>query len=146
MSELSLIVRRTIAASAARLFAAWTDPAQLPKWWGPRGVRCSRAEVDLRVGGSYRIANEMPDGSVLWIVGSFERIVPPTELAYTWRLESGDGPGEGPAERVTVRFVEGDGTTEVIVVHERIADDAARERHEHGWVGCLDGLTEYVSV
>jgi uncharacterized protein YndB with AHSA1/START domain len=141
VSDVKLIVRRTIRASAERLFAAWTDPAQLRTWWGPKGVRCPRAEVDLRVGGGYRIANEMSDGSILWIVGAFERIEPPTELAYTWQLE----PGDGPSERVTVRFVEGDGATEVIVLHERVADEAARDRHEHGWVGCLDGLADYLA-
>jgi uncharacterized protein YndB with AHSA1/START domain len=63
--NLSLIVRRTIAATPARLFDAWTTPELLTQWWGPANVTCPAAEVDLRVGGQYRIANQMPDGSVL---------------------------------------------------------------------------------
>jgi len=44
---------------------------------------------------------------------------------------------------VTVRFEpKGDGT-EVIVVHERIADEATRDDHEKGWAGCLDGLERH---
>ena len=137
----SLVVRRTISAPAARVFEAWTQPVHLLKWWGPDPVTCPEAEVDLRVGGRYRIANRFPDGRVLWIVGEFERVTPPHELVYTWRVE----PASQASERVTVRFEPRDGATDVIIVHERIPDRAARDRHERGWHGCLDGLAEYVN-
>jgi uncharacterized protein YndB with AHSA1/START domain len=134
-----LVVRRTIRARAEALFAAWTDPQQLTRWWGPPGVTCTAAEVDLRVGGSYRIANRMPDGSTLWIAGEFELIEPPSRLIYSWRLEI----PEAGTERVSVSFVPGDGTTEVIVTHERIVKAAARTQHESGWIGCLAGLARF---
>jgi len=136
----TLVVRRRIAASAAELFAAWTRPERLMLWWGPPGAVCSAAEVDLRVGGRYRLANRFADGTVLWITGVFEAIEPPARLVYTWSLES----RAGAAERVTVQFAAtGDGATEVIVTHERIADEAARGGHERGWVGCLEGLARH---
>lgn len=136
----TLVVRRRIAASAAELFAAWTQPQRLMRWWGPSGAVCTGAEVDLCIGGRYRIANRFADGTVLWIKGVFEAIEPPVRLIYTWSLES----HAGPAERVTVQFAEqADGATEVIVTHERIPGAAAREGHERGWVGCLDGLERY---
>jgi uncharacterized protein YndB with AHSA1/START domain len=138
VSDLSLIVRRTIRAPAERVFAAWTEPAQLQRWWGPAGVVCTGAEVDLRVGGRYRIGNRLPDGSQIWISGEFEQVVPPHRLVYTWRTED-----DAPAERVTVRFESRDGATEVIVVHERIATAPLRDGHQQGWQGCLDGLVEY---
>ena len=61
------------------MFAAWTTPELLRQWWGPTGVRCIAAEIDLRVGGTYRIGNEIPDGSVIWISGEFRlrRAEPP---------------------------------------------------------------------
>jgi len=137
----SLVVRRTIYATAARVFEAWTQPAHLLKWWGPDPVNCPEAEVDLRVGGRYRIANRFPDGKVLWIVGEFERVTPPHELVYTWRVE----PESQASERVTVRFKPHGGATEVIIVHEHIPDRATRDMHERGWQGCLNGLAEYVN-
>lgn len=138
----SLVVRRTIRAPAARLFAAWTEPAQLRQWWGPRDVQCAGAEIDLREGGAYRIANRFPDGNVIWIAGVFEKISAPHTLVFTWRLE----PGAQPEERVTVRFEPREQATEVIVVHERIASPEIRDRHELGWRGCLDGLERFVSA
>ena len=135
-----LEVRRTVNASPERLFATWTDADQLRQWWGPSAVTCPAAEVDLRVGGRYRIANRFPDGKTVWITGQFEVVAPPHKLVYTWRVEA------GPArfERVTVTFEPRDGGTEVVVVHERIPDALTRDRHEQGWHGCLDGLAEFV--
>jgi uncharacterized protein YndB with AHSA1/START domain len=137
----SLIVRRTIRALPERVFAAWTEASQVAKWWGPRNVRCAGAEIDLRAGGRYRIGNELPDGKLLWICGEFERVTPPRELVYTWRIE----PGPETSERVTVRFEPREAATEVIVIHERIGDEATRAGHEAGWEGCLDGLVEHLA-
>ena len=134
--SITLVVRRTIRASAERLFAAWTQPDELVRWWGPSSITCPSAEIDLRVGGTYRIANEQPGKPLLWIVGEFERIEPPRMLVYSWRLE----PGSGNTERVSVRFVPKDAATEVIITHERIASEADRDEHQRGWFGCLDGL------
>lgn len=138
--DLALIVRRVIRAPARRVFDAWTQPEHLLRWWGPRGVRCTEAETDLRAGGRYRIKNELPDGNVVWIVGAFELVEPPRKLVYSWQLE----PGAPASERVTVRFEPRDAATEVIVVHERIASKASRETHASGWEGCLDGLSAFL--
>lgn len=51
-------------ASPERIFDAFTDPEQLVRWWWPEGFTCPAAEVDLRVGGTYRIAMKWP-GSIL---------------------------------------------------------------------------------
>jgi uncharacterized protein YndB with AHSA1/START domain len=135
----TLVVRRRINATPEKLFAAWTQPALLVRWWGPQGVACPAAEINLRVGGSYRIANQFPDGRVIWIAGVFEVIEPPHRLTYTWKLESGNE----PVERVTVCFEAHGRATEVVVTHERIPDEAARISHERGWNGCLDSLVMY---
>jgi uncharacterized protein YndB with AHSA1/START domain len=134
---IALVARRTIRASASRLFDAWTQPDKLRVWWGPRPVTCSGAEVDLRVGGRYRIHNLLPDGSTLVVEGEFQVVEPPHRLVYTWRA------GADQASRVTVRFEPRNEATEVIVVHEQIPDEAIRESHVAGWTGCLDGLEGY---
>jgi uncharacterized protein YndB with AHSA1/START domain len=134
-----LVVRRTIRASAERIFAAWTQPEQLCAWWGPRPVTCRDADVDLRVGGRYRILNVLPDGTTLAIEGAFEHIDPPHKLVYTWRM----GQELVESSRVTVRFEPRGDATEVIVVHEQIPTPAVRDSHEQGWQGCLDGLERH---
>jgi uncharacterized protein YndB with AHSA1/START domain len=142
MSGLVLVVRRTIRAGARTLFDAWTQPEQLVAWWGPRPVRCASAEVDLRVGGRYRIVNELPTGAHVDISGEFTVVEAPRRLVYTWAVT----PGDAGTELVTVRFERrGEGLTEVIVTHERIGSPAARDGHEAGWIGCLGGLARHAS-
>jgi uncharacterized protein YndB with AHSA1/START domain len=138
---MALVVRRIIRATPERLFEAWTEPTQLLGWWGPEGVTCEGAEVDLRVGGRYRIDNAFPDGRVVVLIGEFEVIERPNRLTYTWRVDG----SPGAQERVTVRFEPRNGATEVIVTHERIPDEPVRDQHRRGWEGCLDGLARFVS-
>lgn len=133
----ALVVRRTIQASPSRVFEAWTQPEQLRRWWGPRPVVCVAAEMDLRAGGVYHIGNQLPGGSVLWIVGEFEVVEPPHRLVYSWSIER---PGATERSRVTVRFEPRAGATEVIVVHEHIDTEETRADHEQGWSGCLENL------
>ena len=102
-------------------------------------MTCSDAEVNIRVGGAYRIGNLLPDGSVLWISGHFEVVEPPHRLVYTWHVEGKEAP-DAARSRVTVRFESRDGGTEVIVVHEHIDTEETRADHEKGWPGCLESL------
>jgi uncharacterized protein YndB with AHSA1/START domain len=141
MSEgIVLVVRRTIRASPERLFEAWTRPEQLRAWWGPRPVTCSAADVDLRVGGRYRIANALPDGGTVVIEGEFRAIEPPRRLVYTWCLAE-----SAESSLVTVRFDPRGQETEVVVVHEKVPSVAIRDSHEKGWSGCLDGLAAFLA-
>jgi uncharacterized protein YndB with AHSA1/START domain len=138
-----LIVRRTISAPAEQLFDFWTQPEHVRLWWGPENVTCSSVEIDLKIGGRYRIGNQLPDGEVVWISGHFEVINRPTELVYTWTVESIE---KSLPEHVRIRFQSNsDGTTEVIVTHERIGTHETKKQHLQGWLGCLDGLTHFVS-
>src|SRR5262249_46594901 len=134
---ITLVVRRSIRASADRLFEAWTQPEQLRAWWGPRPVTCSGASVDLRVGGRYRLDNLLPAGTTVTIEGGFREIARPSRLVYTWRM------GRDETSLVTVRFETRGETTEVVVVHEQVPDEAARESHLAGWNGCLEGLVAF---
>lgn len=117
------------------------SPEEIKRWWGPPGVECIGAEIDLCVGGRYRIGNRLADGTMLWIVGEFEVIDRPRKLAYTWQLESQTGVAP---ERVVVSFEPSGAGTEVVVVHERIPDAPTRASHEQGWIGCLAGLAKHL--
>jgi uncharacterized protein YndB with AHSA1/START domain len=142
-NDAALVVSRMIHRDATTLFEMWTTPAHLVRWWGPQGVTCIAAEVDLRAGGRYRIGNRLPGGRSVWITGEFEHIDAPRLLVYTWRIEADERTND---ERVTVRFDGVDGGTRVRVLHERITDPTARESHARGWDGCLDGLAGYAEA
>tara|TARA_R110002124_G_scaffold84850_1_gene220589 strand:- start:2282 stop:2761 length:480 start_codon:yes stop_codon:yes gene_type:complete len=144
-SSLSLLVRRLVNGDAERVFKAWTSAAQILQWWGPSHVTCPQCDIDLRVGGRYRIANLLPDGSIIWIIGQFLQIDRPHLVQYSW--QAGPDPEFDPdaAERVTVRFVPKGAKTEIIVEHSHMPDRRTRDDHYKGWLGCLDGLELFLA-
>src|SRR2546428_10528241 len=84
----SLRISRVFPATRQRTFRAWTDPNELKKWWreGKEFV-LTVAEIDLRVGGVFRIGVESPSGSLHMVRGRFIEVVPPERLGYTWVAE-----------------------------------------------------------
>jgi uncharacterized protein YndB with AHSA1/START domain len=137
-TNLSLVVRKTIAATPETLFDAWTKPSLLMKWWGPKNVTCIAAEIDLKIGGIFSITNQLADGKIMIIHGVFEHIKRPDELIYSWNTDK----SYCAEEKVTVWFKAKNNGTEVVVNHERISSDALYHSHELGWQGCLAGLNE----
>jgi uncharacterized protein YndB with AHSA1/START domain len=138
LSAGSLRLRHTFAAPRERVFRAFTDPEELKQWFGPTdGHAIPVAEVDLRVGGRYRIDLLGPSGSLYRIVGEYREVRPPERLVYTWRWEIGEDVGE---TLVTVEFRERGAATEVALTHEAFPTAHARDGHEGGWMGCLGRL------
>ena len=136
-------LRRTFSASRDRVFHAWTEPALLRQWWGPRGFTTPSAEIDLRVGGRYRVAMQPPEGDTLYLSGVYREVAPPERLVYTWRWEGDDAAVES---LITVEFVDRGGTTEVVVTHERFPDEESRRHHADGWTQGLDRLEVLLSA
>lgn len=134
--EAELTLTKVIKAPRDIVFNAWTEPKHLKNWWGPGKVHCPEAHIDLKVGGKYRIANKMEDGSVLWISGQFEEINPPEKLVYDWYV----GEEDNAPSLVTVLFREHVDGTELVIWHACIGDVATRDMHGKGWLGCLEKL------
>ena len=142
---ISLTVNRTINAPRERVFAAWTEPDLLRKWWGAHeSFSAPIAEIDLRVGGKYRLGMLEPGKDAPYVsYGVYREVNPPERLVFTWAFEKmpGDDPGFVPAETlVTVEFINKGGATEVVLTHEQFPDEHMRDEHQQGWGGCLDGL------
>ncbi|MCI0436560.1 MAG: SRPBCC domain-containing protein [Gemmatimonadetes bacterium] len=136
-TETSLRVTRVIRADRDAVFRAWTEPAHLRQWSCPVGATVDLAEVDLVVGGQYRIRMSTPNG-VHTAKGVYRTIDRPRRLVYTWDWEEKDyAVGE---TLVTVEFNAVGESTEVVVTHERFPGAQARDGHGQGWTSCLDQL------
>jgi uncharacterized protein YndB with AHSA1/START domain len=104
-----LVVTRIFDAPARLVFAAWTTPELMLRWWAPDsfGITFLSCDVDARVGGRYRLVFANPDPNSdepVAFVGRYLEVVPPTRLVWT-NEESDDGPV------TTVTFEEKDGRT-----------------------------------
>jgi uncharacterized protein YndB with AHSA1/START domain len=133
----TLRLERTFVAPAEDVFDAWTNPEVLRRWWGPGPTwRTPVAEVDLRVGGRYRLSMEDPDaGTVLTVTGEYREVRRPERLVYSWSWVQ-DGQA-GHESTVTVEFVGHDDRTIVQLEHTGLESQESRERHEQGWAACL---------
>ncbi len=141
--ETTLIVKRIVQASREKIFRAWTDPEEMKKWWGPEGCTPSSVEIDLRVGGRYRISTCRSEaGEEIFVNGEYCEIVPPERIVFTWNWEP---PGMELGETlVTVEFRERGGATEIVLTHERLPDEKTRDLHGMGWNSALDCLAGYL--
>ncbi len=142
VAEASLHIRRTFPGSAERLFACFTDPAHLLRWWGPEGTSCPVAEVDLRPGGAYRLEILAANGNLSIVSGEYLEVEPPARLVFTWRWD--DTPEE--RTRVTLELSDrGDGRCELDLKHERFPNDERASLHGDGWSSSLICLAELLA-
>lgn len=128
---LMLRLKRVLPAPRAVVYRALTDPGELAKWWGPRGFTAPSVEFDPRVGGSYRIAMQPPEGDLFHLFGEFREVDPPVRLTYTFRW---DPPAPDDRETVVTLTLQDRGKeTEVLFTQGEFATEARRALHEEGW-------------
>ena len=141
-APISLNLSRIFPAARERVFRAWTEPDQMTRWFGPGDYTAPAAEVDLRVGGAFRIEFRSPEGGTYTVGGVYREIDPPDRLVFTWVWEpSTDHDYAGVETLVTIEFRERGAETEVVLTHERFSDRAMCERHEYGWSTSIEKLT-----
>jgi len=142
-----LVLTRTLDAPRELVFRAWTEPAQLARWWGPKGFTNPVCELDPRPGGTLRIVMRAPDGAQHPMTGVFREIVIPERLVFTFVAV--DNEEQPLLEGLTqVSFAERGGKTELTVKTRAIGlvDFAGRmlQGMEAGWTQSIERLAELV--
>jgi uncharacterized protein YndB with AHSA1/START domain len=138
----SLSLSRRYPVSPEKLWRAWTDPEAVKKWWGPdAGETVSAAELDVRVGGRFRIVFGGADGLAHECAGVYKEVVPSRKLVFTWSW-----PRTTPerVSLVTIEFKRVPDGTELDFRHEQFFDEKARDDHKRGWTGLLEKLARFL--
>jgi uncharacterized protein YndB with AHSA1/START domain len=136
----SLTIKKRLAAAPARVWAAWTQPAQLAAWFGPGPTRDAHAEIDLRVGGRFLARFTGENGEQHQVGGLYQEILPERRLVFTWAWHT----TPERVSRVTVTLKPDGAGTLLTLLHEKFADATARDNHGRGWSGALAKLAAYV--
>jgi uncharacterized protein YndB with AHSA1/START domain len=131
-------IERTFDAPAEVVFDAWTSPEVMRRWFhvGP-DWETTEAEVDLRVGGRFRVVMRGADGSEAELSGEYTEIQRPHRLAMTCTFS--DDPAD-QEQLIELSFSESDGSTRVVLVNSDIPSDERRDAQRWGWDGCFDQL------
>lgn len=136
----SLTLKKRIKATPAKIFRAWTEPAQLVRWWGPGKCEYAAAEIDLRVGGRFRIAFRTDiDGKPQEqheVGGTYKEIVPDQKLVFSWNWIT----TPERVSQVTVTLKSDGDHTILTLHHEQLFDEASKTGHTRGWTASLDKL------
>ncbi len=135
---LVLRLKRILPAPRVAVYRALSDPGELARWWGPRGFTAPAVEFDPRVGGSYRIAMQPPEGDLFYLSGEFREVDPPARLAYTFRWDPPD-----PDDRqtvVTLSLEDRGERTEVLLTQGEFAGEERRALHGEGWTDGFERL------
>ena len=138
----SLSLVRRFNASPEAVWRAWTDPEALKHWMAPTDRHSVElAEAAVRVGGRYRLVMKAPDGELHDVSGVYREVVPNRKLVCTWAWKS--TPERESLVTVLLRATpEG---TELTLTQEAFFDEAARDRHQQGWIGCIDQLERFLA-
>lgn len=135
-SKPSFAIRRRLDAAPARIFAAWTNPAQLARWFGPDSGAVLQAEADPRVGGRFHVVFRTEDGETHDVSGVYREVSRDVRLVFTWRWIT-----LPERESLVTVDIRPDGAGAVLTLtHEQFFDEPARDRHREGWSGSLDKL------
>jgi uncharacterized protein YndB with AHSA1/START domain len=138
----SLTIKRRLNAAPEKVYAAWTDPEKIVRWFATAKARdgSMQADIDLRVGGHYRISFHSTEGEYHQVGGIYREVMPNERLVFSWAWHS-------TPEReslVTVSLKPDGAGTLLSFHHEQFFDSAARDNHERGWTDLFVNLEKYL--
>jgi uncharacterized protein YndB with AHSA1/START domain len=143
MNEIpSVTIEREFDAPIDRVFEAWTQPQNLRQWFhASENTVVDAADVDLRVGGRYRLAIRDPE-SLYVVFGSYLRIEAPHVLEFTWQWEVSS---LEQAETVVLLELTAIGDrTKLRLTHSKLSTSRSYQAHDQGWIGVLETLATFV--
>lgn len=157
------VISRVLDAPRDLVWECFTRPERMKEWWGPKGVKVVKSDMDLRPGGTYLYGMQVPDGPVMWGKFVYREIVPPEKLVFinsfsdenrgvtrhpmspTWPLEMLSTftfeEVAGGKTKFTIRWSPHNATVE-----ERKTFDAGQASMNQGWSGTLEQLETYLAT
>jgi uncharacterized protein YndB with AHSA1/START domain len=146
-SDCELVVTRTFNGPARIVFEAWTKAELFQRWWVPKsfGITLLSCEMDVRVGGGYRLAFKHPAGGPqpMEFFGKYTEVTPHSRLVWT----NEEGGAAGPV--TTVTFEEKDGKTSLVMCDrypsKEALDAAIASGSTSGNTETFDQLAEYLA-
>ena len=133
---------RAYPVAPEKVWRAWTDAQAVKKWWGPGpGEPVAVAELDVRVGGRFRIVFGGPKGTDHEVQGVYQEVAPNRKLVFTWTW-----PRTTPEREsvITITLKASGGGTDFAFRQEQFFNEAVRDGHLGGWTSTFAKLERVV--
>jgi uncharacterized protein YndB with AHSA1/START domain len=146
-----ILITREFDAPKHLVYQAWTTPELVKRWWSGRRGRMTSAEIDLRVGGSWRYVMTANEGFEVAFHGEFREIVPDERIVNTEIYEMPDAEPLPPEDEPvnTITFTETDGRTTLSLLtqcpNKELRDMIIDSGMEGGMQEAMDLLEEVAS-
>lgn len=131
------------------VWKAWTDPAQVAQWWGPKGFTNPRCEWDARPGGAIRIDMRGPDGMVYPMSGVFRELDEPEKMIFI--ASALDEKGNSMFDILTTAVFRDEHGKTALTLQLRVISTTARAPQylkgmEVGWQQSLERLGAHLAA
>jgi uncharacterized protein YndB with AHSA1/START domain len=150
--KLDLVLERVVDVPRDLVWAAWTKPEHIVKWFTPKPWTTVDCEIDLRPGGKFYTVMRSPEGKEYPNAGCYLEVRKPERLAWTSALLPGYRPAAANPDDLPFTAIlsfEAQGKKTRYVAIALHPDEATRKRHEEmgfheGWGKALDQLVAHV--
>ena len=134
-----ILITREFDAPKELVYKAWTTPELVKRWWHANRGEVTLAEIDLRVGGTWRYVSKTPDGFEVAFHGVYRELVPNERIVST---EVYEGFPEGEALD-TLTLTEADGRTTLTIL---VQHSSKEHRDAHIDSGMEGGMQEAMDL
>jgi uncharacterized protein YndB with AHSA1/START domain len=161
IDDAEFVITRSFDAPRDLVFKAWTEAERLAHWWGPKGMKVRVAKLELKPGGIFHYAMQLPDRNEMWGRFIYREITPPDRIVYVSSFSDPQGNitrapffnGTWPLEVLNVlTFTEHAGKTTITLrggpinatEEERSTFRTEHKSMQQGFSGTFEQLVEYL--
>ena len=142
LTKPSVVLKRRYNSPPAKVYAAWTEPEMIVRWFGASDARPDtlRATTDVRTGGRFVFSFTHGDGERFEVSGVYKEVVPNEKLVFSWAWHSTP---ERESQVTVITKPDGTGTL-MTLKHEQLFDQAAADNHKRGWTHMLENIATWL--
>ncbi len=115
-----IVVTREFDAPRELVFKAYTDPAAIPQWWGPRYLTTTVERMEVRPGGRWRFVQRDAQGNEFAFHGVYHAVEAPERIVDTFEFEG--APGHVSLETLTLEERDGKTLMKSLAVFQSVED------------------------
>jgi uncharacterized protein YndB with AHSA1/START domain len=142
LTKPSVVLTRRYNAPPAQVYAAWTEPEMIVRWFGASSARADtiKATTDVRTGGRFVFSFTQGSGERFEASGVYKEVVPGQKLVFSWAWHSTP---ERESQVTVITRPDGTGTL-MTLKHEQLFDQAAADNHKRGWTQMLETIATWL--